>query len=144
MLKRFTAIALTALVLLSLCACSPDRSPRRDSALGRMVQRIDVAIHPDDPDYARTYVTQEKMNALLNLLRYMETADFPEVEPDPEGGQTLYTATVTFTDGAQSVYQLLGHTYLKLGDNPWCIVSTERSMKFSRFILEHPSDAAAE
>ena len=140
MLRKITAMLMSVLLLLNLCACGRETPPSQSSAPGRMVQRIEVAIHPADPDYDRTYVTQENMNALLALLRNMETTDFPETEPDPEGGQTLYTATVTFANGDQSVYRLLGHTYLQLGDNPWCIVGTERSMEFSKFILEHPSD----
>ena len=140
MFRKITAILMSVLLLLSLCACGREPQPSQSAAPGRMVQRIEIAIHPADPDYDRTYVTQANMNALLTLLRNMETADFPETEPDPEGGQTLYTATVIFANGDQSVYRLLGHTYLQLGDNPWCIVGTERSMEFSKFILEHPSD----
>ena len=142
MYRKITAIALTLLLLLSLCACGEEKPPKQSTAPGRMVQRIEVAIHPADSRFDRTYVTQENMNALLNLLRNMETQDYPEIEPDPDGGQTLYTATVIFANGEQSVYRLLGHTYLQLGDDPWCIVGTERSMAFSRFILEHPSDDA--
>lgn len=140
MFRKITAILMSVLLLLSLCACGREPQPSQSAAPGRMVQRIEVAIHPADPDYTRTYVTQGNMNALLALLRNMETADYPETEPDPEGGQTLYTVTVIFANGDQSVYRLLGHTYLQLGDNPWCIVGTERSMEFSKFILEHPSD----
>ena len=80
------------------------------------------------------------MNAMLTLLRSLETQEYPETEPETDGGQTLYTATVTFANGEKSVYRLLGHTYLQLGDDPWCIIGTERSMEFSKFLKEHPSD----
>ena len=140
MLRKITAIVLTALLMLSLSACGRETPPKQSAAPGRMVQRIEVAIHPSDPDYARTYVTQENMNALLTLLRNMETQDYPETEPDPAGGQTLYTATVVFSNGETSVYRLLGHTYLQLGDDPWCIVGTARSMEFCTFLQTHPSD----
>ena len=140
MYRKITAMLLTALALLSLCACGRETHPKQSSAPGRMVQRIEVAIHPEDPRFDRVYVTQENMNALLTLLRNLETQEYPETEPDPNGGQTLYTATVTFANGDQSVYRLLGHTYLQLGDNPWCIIGTERAMQFSQFIREHPSD----
>ena len=140
MLKKITAMLLTALALLSLCGCGRETQPKQSSAPGRMVQRIEVAIHPEDPRFDRVYVTQENMNALLTLLRNLETREYPETDPDPNGGQTLYTATITFANGDKSVYRLLGHTYLQLGDNPWCIIGTERAMQFSQFIREHPSD----
>ena len=137
MLRKITAILLAAAVMLGLCACGRETPPAQSAAPGRMVQRIDVAIHPSDPDYERTYVTLENMNALLGLLRDIQTQDYPETTPDPEGGQTLYTATVTYANGEKSVYRLLGHMYLQLGDDPWCIVGTERSMEFIHFLLEH-------
>lgn len=140
MFRKLTAITLTILLLLSLCGCGNETPPHSDSAPGRMVRRIEIAIHPADPAFDRTYVTQENMNELLTLLRSMETETYPEQEPDPAGGQSLFTATVTFANGAQSIYRLLGHTYLQLGDDPWCVISTEQAMRFSSFIREHPSD----
>ena len=140
MLKKIAAILLTALLLLSLCGCGEETPPKQSAAPGRMVQRIEVAIHPADPRFERTYVTQENMNALLTLLRNLETQDYPESVPDPNGGRTLYTATITFANGEQSLYRLLGHTYLQLGDDPWCIIGTERSMEFREFLQDHPSD----
>ena len=105
-----------------------------------MVRRIEVAIHPADAAFERVYVTQENMNELLTLLRGMENDERPEMEPDINGGQILYTATVTFANGEQSIYYLLGHTYLRLGDNPWCVINTDLSRKFIDFIKNHPSD----
>ena len=140
MLRKITVLLLTAAMMLSLCACGRETPPAQSAAPGRMVQRIDVAIHPFDPEYARTYVTLENMNALLGLLRDIQTQEYPETTPDPEGGQSRYTATVTYANGEKSVYRLLGHMYLQLGDDPWCIVGTERAMKFVHFLLEHPSD----
>ena len=140
MLRKVTALGLTLILLMSLCACGRETAPRNDSAPGRMVRRIEVAIHPADPAFDRTYVTQENMNALLSLLRSMVTEVYPTEEPDPEGGQSMYTITVTFANGQQGVYRMLGHRYLQLGDDPWCVLSTEQTMLFSDFIHSHPSD----
>lgn len=132
------ALLLTLLLLLSGCG---NGTPHTDgTGPGRMVRRIEVAIHPEDPDFARTYVTQENMNELLALLRSMQTDVEPEREPDVSDGQNLYTATVTFANGQQSVYYLLGHTYLRLGEEDWCVIDTELSRQFSEFIRSHPSD----
>ena len=140
MLRKFTAAVLAILLLLSLSACGRETPPRNDSAPGRMVRRIEVAFHPANPDFARTYVTQENMNTLLTLLRDMETAQYPESEPDLEGGQSYFSATITFANGQQSIYYLLGHSHLRLGDNPWCIITTDQAMEFIEFLRSHPSD----
>lgn len=139
-MKKKRIVFLLILTLL-LTACGGDDEPEiTGTGPGRMVRRIEVSIHPEDPDFDRTYVTQENMNELLSLLRGMETEDHPDAEPDIDGGQSLYTATITFANGEQTVYYLLGHTYLRLGDDPWCIIDPELSRKFSEFIRTRPTD----
>lgn len=140
MKKKMLAIILTLTLALGLLGCGGDGPDAHESAPGRMVRQIEVAIHPADDSFQRLYVTQENMNALLVLLRSMVTDKAPEREPDLNGGQSYYTATVTFTNGEQSVYYLLGHTYLRLGSDPWCIIDPELSLQFSDFIRNHPSD----
>ena len=137
---RKRAIALILALLLLLCGCGSDSPHTEGTGPGRMVRRIEVAIEPEDARFDRTYVTQENMNALLSLLRSMETDTAPEEEPDLHSGQSYYTATVTFANGQQSVYYLLGHTYMRLGDNPWCVITGEQSLAFNTFLREHPSD----
>ena len=125
---------------LLLSGCGSDSPHTEGTGPGRMVRRIEVAIEPADVRFDRTYVTQENMNALLTLLRSMQSDIAPDREPDVDNGQSLYIATVTFANGQQSVYYLLGHTYMRLGDAPWCIITGEQSMAFNTFLREHPSD----
>lgn len=135
-------IVLVLLVALLLTACGGrDTTPVEEGVgPGRLIRRIDVALHPLDPNFTRTYVTQENMNELLSLLRNMETDKYPDWEPDLLDGQSYYSATVTYANGDQTVYYLLGHTYLRLGDNPWCLVDRDQSKQFVEFIRSHPTD----
>lgn len=141
MKRKLLMICLSLLLALGLSACGEEAPPAETAdGPGRMVRSIEVAIHPADSDFDRTYVTQENMNALLALLRSMQTDREPEQTPDLQGGQSYYTATITFANGEQSVYYLLGHTYMRLGNNSWCIIDSDLSMKFSEFIRKHPTD----
>lgn len=140
MLRKTIALALSALLLFGLCGCGEETPPISSSGPGRMVRRIEVAIHPEDANFDRVYVTQENMNELLALLRSMETDKEPEQEPEIDGGQTYYTATVTFANGDKSVYYLLGHSYLRLGDSTWCVIDPKLSVQFSEFLKTRPSD----
>ena len=140
MKKKAIASVLFLTLLLGLTACGGDSPAPVGTGPGRMIRRIEIAIHPADSTFERVYVTQENMNELLSLMRGMETEVQPETEPDINGGQVLYSATITFANGEQSIYYLLGHTYMRLGDNPWCIIDSDLSMKFSEFIREHPTD----
>ena len=138
MKKRMIALMLVLSIL--LCGCGGDTPKESSGAPGRMVRTIEVAIHPQDPEFSRVYETQENMNDLLSLLRSMQTDEIPAEEPDIDGGQSLFTVTVTFANGQQSVYYLLGHTYLRNSDGDWCIIDNSQSMAFNRFLRERPSD----
>lgn len=105
-----------------------------------MVQRLDVTMNPPDADYVRHYQTQENLTATLQMLRDMATNDVPEEEPTLSGGQTYYTITATYASGEQQRYYLLGYRFLKIGDEPWCEISYDSAMNFTRFILENQSD----
>lgn len=134
-------ISLILVLVLLLTGCGRDTPGiESTSGPGRMVRRIDVASQPEDPEQARVYVTQENMNELLGLLRSMVTAEAPEEEPDVEGAESCYTATVTFANGQQSVYWLLEDAYLRLGDEEWCLIAPEKAGEFARFLGDHPSD----
>ena len=140
MRKSLFLICLSLLLALGLCACGEDAPSETADGPGRMVRSIEVAHHPQNDGLARTYGTQENMNALLTLLRSMQTDEEPEQAPDLQGGQSYYIATVTFANGQQSVYYLLGHTYLRLGQEDWCVVPAEQAKEFNTFLREHPSD----
>lgn len=142
--RKKIALLLILTLLLGLTACGGDDEPEiTGTGPGRMIRRIEVAIHPEDAAYARTYVTQENMNQVLSMLRAMQTDSRPETEPDIDGGQTLYTVTATFANGEQSVYHLLGHTFLRLGSDDWCVIDPERSEEFVRYLLANPTDETA-
>ena len=83
MKKSLFLICLSLLLALGLSACGEEGRPDETAdGPGRMVRSIEVAIHPADSAFDRTYVTQENMNALLALLRSMQTDREPEKAPD--------------------------------------------------------------
>ena len=140
MKRKRILLLLILTLLLGLTACGGDEPVATGTGPGRMVRRIEVCIHPEDDSFSRVYVTQENMNDLLALLRSMSTRNYPETEPDISSGQTYYTATVTYANGEQSVYYLLSHTYLRLGNDPWCLIDSDQSFQFTEFLRTRPSD----
>lgn len=149
MKRHIIAVLCAAALTLSLCGCDLadqvlSRIPLIESTdpagPGKMVQQVAVVLHPADPDFDRLYRSQDTLDELLKLIREMENSNEPESQPDLHDGQSYYAITATYASGESQVYYLLGHRYLKVGDNPWCIITTEQSMRIIGFLQEHPSE----
>lgn len=133
-----------SLALLTACGSTePEESTAPNEIPGRMVQRIDIAIHPADDALARTYTDITQMSAILNMLRDMDTNNVPEEEPDLHGGQSYYTVTATYANGNSRIYYLLGHQFLCCDDGPWCQVDSGKVMELIQYIRENPDDGSA-
>lgn len=152
MKRRFFAVLCAAVMILILCGCDLKDQlvgllPTVDDSVrngpGRMVQQIEVSLHPADANYERLYRSQDTLNSLLQLLRDMENSTEPESEPDLNGGQSYYAITAVYASGESQVYYLLGHRYLKIGDNPWCVVTSEQALSIIRFFQNHVSENPA-
>lgn len=114
--------------------------PEPTTAPSRMVQQIDIAIHPADSDFRRCYTSQENLTFMLHLLRDMTTTDIPQEDPDLDGGQSYYSVTVTYANGSVGVYHLLGYRFLQQNDGTWCHVDTQLVKEFSEYLRSHPDD----
>ena len=144
MKKTIQSIAMLMIVSSLLCGCRltsvlPDVTTGHE--LPRMMVRsVEVTMHPRDPEFERCYVTQENLTALLNLLREIETSELTEEEPRLSDGQTYYTVTAVYASGETREYHLMGYKFLKVGNEPWRLISYEDAMSFTQFIREHQSD----
>lgn len=142
--RKIQALITLLLVLPVLGGCglidtAPDMTEAKDLP-HLMVSSIDVTMYPKDRDFERHYQTQENLNMVLNLLRDMATNDIPEEEPDLSDGQTYYTITANYASGKQQKYYVLGYSFLKVGEDPWCEISFDSAMTLSQYIREHQSD----
>lgn len=130
---------------LSLTGCGSileETSPSAEVP-GRMVQQIDISIHPHDEELERSYTDIQQMSTILKMLRDMDTNDVPEEEPDLDGGQSYYTVTATYANGESRVYYLLGHQFLCHDTKPWCQVDSGKITELIQYIRENPDDGSA-
>lgn len=142
MKKAIIAVCIL-MTLFSLTACdTPERDVVAEAIPGRMVSKIDIAIHPADESFERCYTDIEHMSPVLRMLREMDTHDVPETEPRIDDGQSYYTITATYANGSSRIYYLLGHQFLRYDDEPWCVVESEKIMALIQFIRAHPDDEA--
>lgn len=110
------------------------------TAPGHLAVQIDVAMHPQDPDFARSYTTEQHLTDMLRLLRTMSFGQEPEQTPDLEDGQNYYSIQITYANGATSTYYLLGHRYIRLRSGEWRQTEQTLTMAFSEYLRDHPED----
>ena len=140
--ERIFLCLLAALLLLGACGNSNGEQPMEQAHVpSRMVGRIDIAIHPEDDAFARSYIDMEKMSPILRLLRDMDTNHIPTEEPSITDGQTYYTFTATYANGESRVYYLLSHKYLRVGSEAWCEIDSNDAMELIQYIRETPDTA---
>lgn len=144
--ERIMICLLALLLLLSACGNSKDEPSIGEAGVpSRMVQQIDIAIHPEDEDMARSYTDMEKMSPILRFLRDMDTTHEPEEEPTITDGQTYYTITAIYANGESRVYYLLSHKFLRIDDGEWCEIDNNDAMDLIQYIRETPdTEEAAE
>ena len=132
--ERMLILLLTLLLMLTACGKTEDPAAQPGALPGRMVQKIEVAIHPEDEAYAKTYTDKDQMSPLLRVLRDMDTSKHPEEEPSLSDGQTYYTVTATYANGSSRIYYLLSHKYLRIDDGPWYIIDSNDAMELVQLI----------
>jgi len=106
-----------------------------------MVSSITVEHHPENPDLHRCYTEQDTMSSLLRLFREMPTNEVPAVSPDLSSGISYFQVTATYSSGEKQHYYFLGNRYMKVGDEPWCLVEISDVMKLNEFLQSHPTDS---
>ncbi len=114
------------------------------SGPAKLVKQMEISFYPDNPSHARHYSSEENIGALLTLLRSFQTKDTPDRQPNLHDGQSYYTITVTYSNDLTYQYYLLGHRYLRMGNDQWMEIGTANAMKFIHFLDEHPNDASAD
>ena len=143
-MKKVIAAISILMVLVMMTACGPKEVEISDDSVpGRMVTKIEIDIHPRDPDFVRCYTNIDQMSSILRMLRDMDTHDTPEEDPVLGDGQSYYTVTATYANGTSQVYYLLGHQFMRCGEGSWCVVESGKIMELIQFIRSNPEDAPA-
>ena len=142
--NRLFPVILAALLLFSGCGNRIVPTPTDQTVIpSRMVQRIEVSVHPSDADYDRCYTDMEKMSPILRILRDLDTTRKPEEQPNLTDGQTYYTITATYANDQVRVYYLLSHQYLRIDDGDWCEIDNHAALDLIQYIRQTPDEASA-
>ena len=151
-MRKFFVIALTAVTLFLLSACSPVNAlldlvaPTEEtvSIPGKLVVQIDVVSNPYDETMVRSYASQNHMSNVLRMLQSMTTTQAPEEKVTFDSYSKYYTITATYISGEHTVYHLLDGMYLRSEGEDWCVIDAVKFREFEQYLLDNPTGDAAQ
>lgn len=131
--KGFTFIFL-CLSFLSLFGCGAEApsSPR-------VVSSITVDWNRNGYHFSRHYTDAQKMEDILLYLRYAQTKEIPEADPEALPG-SVYEITVVLMDGKKHIYRQQHHQFFRREQDPWQSISPELAIQLYALLRQNKSD----
>lgn len=112
---------LIAFFLCILSGCSKINSAENNSALYRVVDRIDISSYHEGTLEQFSYSTPQKMESILFYLRQLDYQGKAHTDPERICGDS-YQITVIVSDGTTRNYRQRANRYLSRDHHPWeCI-----------------------
>ena len=137
MKKILITLLLAALIMLP--ACKRKEPLPSNSVLYPIVTGITVQYHNDGIFATRKYFTDEKMQHVLNYLRWIDPYGDPEEDPETAEG-SLFSIALTYSDGNRVIYHQKSDRYMRSGDGPWKCIKPDKAMELGRLLGSIPSD----
>lgn len=111
----------------------------------RVVQRIHVTYENGGETLERSYETREKMQMILNYLRWVSPYGTPGEDPMSQPGEE-FRVELRYSDGTAKTYHQRCDRYLRTGDGPWKRIDPVRGGELRRLLeaLEREPDASEE
>ena len=139
MKKLLILLLLAALILFPGCR---KREPAPSgSVLYPIVTGITVQYQNEGIFATRKYFTDEKMQHILNYLRWIDPYGDPEEDPEKAEG-SLFSIALTYSDGSRVTYQQKSDRYMRSGNGPWKCIQPDKALELSRLLGTVPSDSA--
>lgn len=135
------------IVLFTLCAlcflpgCTRRHTLKDTDAYLRLVVRVDVTGQREGEVLEKTYIHQEKTEAILNYLRLIKQRGPASVDPEQFSGDS-YTITLHFSDGHKQVYRQHANRFLSTDSQPWRNIESEHAEYLYPLLQAMPSDFA--
>lgn len=130
---------LIAFFLCILSGCSKANTDENNSALCRVVDRIDISSYHEGTLEQFTYCAPQKMEAILFYLRQLDYQGKAHTDPERICGDN-YQITVTNSDGTTRSYRQRANRYLSRDHHPWECIDPKRAEILYPLLQSMPSD----
>ena len=123
-MKLFKSI-LIILLLCMLSGCGGDRVGETKPAGYRVVTQIHVFQRNTFGETEYRYEDPERMQQILNYLRWVDPYGIPEEDPMTQPGEE-FVIRMYYSDGTTKIYHQRCDRYLRVGEGAWKKIAPER------------------
>lgn len=115
-------------------------SPPPKCASYSIVTQIEVLSRYHGQNYLRTYTQPEKMEILLNYLRFLRFQGALNNEPTDLGGD-LYEIRIVYSDSSVKLYRQREYSFQDKGNRRWQRIDAKQAHLLYPLLLLLPEDA---
>ncbi|MBE6986406.1 MAG: hypothetical protein E7433_03150 [Ruminococcaceae bacterium] len=139
-MKKVLFFLLTAVLVLSLCACTKDTTVKGQELVSpKNVAKVTVSHFPESDVYARVYTDPAKIRSVTDYIENLTLdSEFPENPDEYAGGG--WQITYTLQDGTEITLHHSCNMFFRVGTGPWYRMIYEEASAFSKLIYANPSD----
>lgn len=140
-MKKIISVLCCLVIALSLSGCVRKHTLKDPESYLKLVVRVDVVGRLKNEHIYKTYVHQQKMEAILNYLRLLKPRGPADVDPELYVGDS-YTITVHYSDGHKQIYRQHADRFLSTDANPWRNIDPEFALYLYPLLNAMPNDFA--
>lgn len=138
-MKKLLAFLLLCMTIVSISACTSSTYTVPKATAAKEIVSIAVSILPESPEQARTYTTEEKIDAVRSYLNSLTLSDISSEKPEDYAGMS-YIISVTYDDNSKKTYNHFGNKFFKIDDQEWKLMNFEQASELEDIIANTPSD----
>lgn len=140
-MEKLLAFLLLCMTIVSISACTSSTYtvPKATAAKDKEIVSIAVSTLPESPEQARTYTTEEKIDAVRSYLNSLTLSEISSEKPEDYVGMS-YIISVTYDDNSKKTYNHFGNKFFKIDDQEWKLMNFEQASELEDIIANTPSD----
>ena len=142
-MKNFTKIVcflfflFLSIVLFHGCSVA---EPSNSGTAGRVVVKITVSFENGPLKAYREYTAADKMQYVLNYLRYIDPYGTPKENPETATGNE-YRIALVYPNGQEKIYRQKSDRFMQMHDGTWKEINPQKAQKLAEILGYFQSDA---
>lgn len=139
-MKNFTkTVCLLFFLFLSIILFHGCCNDKATGPVGRVVVKIKVNYENGPLKAYREYTAADKMQYILNYLRYIDPYGTPNENPETISGNE-YRIALVYPNGQEKIYRQKSDRFMQMHDGSWKKINPQKAQKLAEILGYFQSD----